>query len=51
MTARCASSSSASAEALSDLVGRLVIRWASPRAWWVNGTTGQKYPVIEVADA
>lgn len=38
-------------EALSDLAGRLVIRWASPRAWWVNGTTGQKYPVIEVADA
>jgi hypothetical protein len=37
-------------EALSDLAGRLVIRWASPRAWWVNGTTGQKYPVIEVAD-
>lgn len=36
--------------ALSDLVGRLVIQWASPRAWWVNGTTGQKYPVIEVAD-
>ena len=38
-------------EALSDLAGRLVIRWASPRAWWVNGTTGQNYPVIEVADA
>jgi hypothetical protein len=38
-------------EALMDLSGRLVIRWASPRAWWVNGTTGQKYPVIEVADA
>lgn len=31
-------------EALSDLAGRLVIRWASPRAWWVNGTTGQRYP-------
>lgn len=38
-------------EALTDLAGRLVIQWASPRAWWVNGTTGQKYPVLEVADA
>ncbi|WP_109506829.1 GIY-YIG nuclease family protein [Nocardioides speluncae] len=37
--------------ALSDLAGRLVIQWASPRAWWVNGTTGQRYPVMEVADA
>lgn len=38
-------------EALFDLAGRLVIQWASPRAWWVNGTTGQRYPVMEVAAA
>lgn len=38
-------------EALSDLAGRLVVQWASPRAWWVNGTTAQKYPVLEVVDA
>jgi hypothetical protein len=38
-------------EALSDLAGRLVIRWASPRAWWVNGTTAQNYPVLEVVEA
>lgn len=37
--------------ALADLVGRLVIRWASPRAWWVNGTTAQNYPVLEVVAA
>jgi hypothetical protein len=37
-------------EALADLAGRLVIQWASPRAWWVNGATGQKYPVMEVSD-
>jgi hypothetical protein len=36
--------------ALSDLAGRLVIQWASPRAWWVKGTTAQRYPVIEVTD-
>lgn len=35
---------------LADLAGRLVIQWASPRAWWVNGTTGQRYPVVEIAD-
>ena len=38
-------------EVLSDLAGRLVIQWASPRAWWVNGTTAQKYPVLEVVEA
>ena len=38
-------------EALSDLAGRLVIQWASPRAWWVNGTTAQNYPVLEVVEA
>lgn len=37
--------------ALADLAGRLVIQWASPRAWWVNGMTGQRYPVVEIADA
>ena len=37
--------------ALSDVSGRLVIQWASPRAWWVNGSTGQKYPVMEIAEA
>lgn len=38
-------------DTLTDVAGRLVIQWASPRAWWVNGTTGQKYPIIEIADA
>lgn len=37
-------------KALSDLAGRLVVQWASPRAWWVKGTTAQKYPVMEVVD-
>jgi hypothetical protein len=37
-------------DVLGDVAGRLVIQWASPRAWWVNGPTGQKYPVVEVAD-
>jgi hypothetical protein len=36
---------------LPDLTGRLLIQWASPRAWWVNGTTAQSYPVLEVVES
>jgi len=36
---------------LSDLEGRLVIGWKSPRAWRLNGPTAAGYPVLEIADA
>jgi hypothetical protein len=35
---------------LSDLTGRCVIQWGSPRAWWVHGTTAARYPILDVAD-
>lgn len=35
---------------LSDLTGRCVIQWGSPRAWWVHGATAAKYPILDVAD-
>lgn len=38
-------------ERLSDLRGRLVIGWRSPRTWRMSGTTAGGYPVLEIADA
>lgn len=39
-----------SVDLLSDLNGRCVIQWGSPRAWWVHGATAAKYPILEVTD-
>jgi len=36
---------------MSDLRGRLVIGWRSPRTWRLNGPTAAEYPVVEIADA
>lgn len=36
---------------LQEYVGRLVIGWAAPLAWYVHGTTASAYPVRELADA
>lgn len=38
-------------ELLQQYVGRLVIDWAAPLAWYVHGTTASAYPVRELADA
>ncbi|MEQ6900328.1 GIY-YIG nuclease family protein [Nocardioides sp. YIM 152588] len=35
---------------LPDLMGRCVVQWGSPRAWWVHGTTVANYPVLDIAD-
>lgn len=35
---------------LSDLRGRLVIGWKSPRIWRVSGSAAARYPVLEIAD-
>lgn len=35
---------------LPDLTGRCVIQWASPRAWWVHGSTAAKYPILDIVD-
>lgn len=36
---------------LREYVGRLVIGWAAPLAWYVHGATASTYPVHELADA
>ncbi len=36
---------------MSDLAGRLVIRWRAPRSWWIWGATAESYPVSGIADA
>lgn len=38
-------------ELMDDLAGRLVIRWNSPRKWWIKGTTAALYTVDTIADA
>lgn len=38
-------------EIMTDLAGRLVIRWNSPRTWWIKGTTATQYLVETIADA
>ncbi|THJ68584.1 GIY-YIG nuclease family protein [Arthrobacter echini] len=38
-------------EHLADLRNRLVVRWRSPRAWWMRATTAASYPVVGIADA
>ena len=38
-------------EHMTDLRGRLVIGWKSPRTWRMSGAAAGAYPVMEIADA
>lgn len=38
-------------EHMTDLRGRLVIGWRSPRTWRMNASTAASYPVFGIADA
>jgi len=38
-------------EHMTDLRGRLVIGWQSPRTWRMSGAAAGAYPVMEIADA
>lgn len=38
-------------EYMTDLRGRLVIGWRSPRTWWMRASAAASYPVMGIADA
>lgn len=38
-------------ELMTDIRGRLVIRWNAPRSWWMRAATASSYPVTGIADA